>query len=329
MRIYFLHTGIVSFIRKDLEILRSRHEVKDESNFRRALRNIWRNLKGVVGADCVFCWFGSLHFLFPAILAKILRKKLVIVSGGYDVANVPEIRYGSMRGGMKTSIARFMFRLADRVLCVSESGRRDVIRNVGVPHWKSKVIYPGFLPPSHKSTIDEKENLVVTVGGVSESNLKRKGLITFVRSAAYLPEVPFVLIGEWKDGAIDLLKAIASPNVEFTGRVSDKKLNEYLRRAKVYVQVSAHEGFGCSLAEAMLWGCIPVVTDRYSLPEVVGDTGIFVPYGDPEKTAEGIRTALGMGDSAGEAAQERIVSMFSLEKRQEELLRAIDELFDK
>ncbi|MHA1664403.1 MAG: hypothetical protein ACTSVW_01050 [Candidatus Njordarchaeales archaeon] len=38
--------------------------------------------------------------------------------------------------------------------------------------------------------------------------------------------------------------------------------------------------------------CVPVVTRRYALPEVVGDTGFYVPYYDPKSTAEAIKKAL-------------------------------------
>ncbi|MES4787384.1 MAG: hypothetical protein C4294_18035, partial [Nitrospiraceae bacterium] len=62
-----------------------------------------------------------------------------------------------------------------------------------------------------------KEPMAITVGNVDQSNLTRKGLEPFVCAAAILPKVPFILIGQWRDGAIERLRAIASPNVQFTG----------------------------------------------------------------------------------------------------------------
>ena len=96
---------------------------------------------------------------------------------------------------------------------------------------------------------------------------------------------------------------------------------KYYQRAKVYVQVSAHEGFGCSLAEAMLCECVPVVTNKGAIPEVVGDTGFYVPYGDLKATAEAIKEAL--KSDRGKEARERIKRMFPVEKREEKLVSLI------
>ena len=119
--------------------------------------------------------------------------------------------------------------------------------------------------------IAPKEKMVVTVGQVTWSNLKRKGLEDFVEVSKYFPEIPFKLVGRWADDSYQHLKRIAGPNVELVGFVSDSDLSDLLSLAKVYVQVSRHEAFGCSLAEAMLHKCIPVVSQAGSVPEVVGD----------------------------------------------------------
>ena len=74
----------------------------------------------------------------------------------------------------------------------------------------------------------------------------------------------------------------------------------------------------------MSCGCVPVVTRRYALPGVVGDTGFYVPYNDPKATAEAIRKALESGKGA--KARERVKKYFSLEAREKGLIREILEL---
>ncbi len=74
----------------------------------------------------------------------------------------------------------------------------------------------------------------------------------------------------------------------------------------------------------MACGCVPVVTDRGALPEVAGDTGFCVPYGDPKATAEAIEKAL--NSNKGKEARERIKNMFGIEKRSEKLIELIKEL---
>ena len=147
-----------------------------------------------------------------------------------------------------------------------------------------------------------------------------------MHAASHFPDVPFVLIGRWShDGAIEFLKKIATPNVRFTGFLSDIELKQYLVRAKVYAQLSYHEAFGCALAEAMLHECVPVVTNQYALPEVVGDSGYLVPFGNIPKTVDAIRNALTDTDS-GKKARQRISHNFPLEKRRRELVSVIENL---
>ena len=86
-----------------------------------------------------------------------------------------------------------------------------------------------------------------------------------------------MLAGEWWDGTGERLAADAAPNVRVTGRLSDEDLDALFASSAVYVQASLHEGFGLSLAEAMLAGAVPVVTSAGALPEVVGETGRHDP----------------------------------------------------
>jgi glycosyltransferase involved in cell wall biosynthesis len=95
----------------------------------------------------------------------------------------------------------------------------------------------------------------------------------------------------------------------------------------VYVQPSRHEGFGLSVAEAMLAGCVPVVSAAGALPEVVGDAGIVLATEAPgaRDVAEGIRRGLSSDDSARERARRRVLERFPLGTRAERLAEVIDE----
>ena len=90
--------------------------------------------------------------------------------------------------------------------------------------------------------------------------------------------------------------------------------------ARVYVQLSHAEAFGCALAEAMSCECVPVAVRRGALPEVVGDTGFYAPYADPYSTAHTIMKAL---NADGSSARKRIKQMFAVEKRELQLIKAL------
>jgi glycosyltransferase involved in cell wall biosynthesis len=133
-----------------------------------------------------------------------------------------------------------------------------------------------------------------------------------------------VLVGAWDDDAVEMLGAEAPPNVTFTGRLDEQTLDDWFGRAAVYVQPSQHEGFGISVAEAMLAGCVPVVSAAGALPEVVGEAGVVLRSRDPEAVAAGVGEALAMGPAAGARARERVLTHFPVEGRRRGLWAAVE-----
>lgn len=321
MKILFVHHGLAKFVEDDLKILKDRYNVK-ERFVRGRFVNILLAFLDIAKSDLVFTWFASWHSFFYVLFAKLLRKPSIVVAGGYDVTSMPEIDYGLMRGGIRKIIARLVLQVSSIVICFSRYSKDEAIKNGGVRKEKVEVVSLGVKYENVKNNL-AKEDLVVTVGAVNMNNLKRKGLENFVRSAEFLPDVRFVLIGKQEDDALRYLKSIASINVYFAGFVGEKELQEYMERASAYVQVSAHEGFGLAVAEAMSFECVPVVTEAGALPEVVGHTGIYVPYDRPKETAEGIKAAL-LNRDLGKKARERIIQNFPIEKREEEIHAIID-----
>ncbi|MCC6444214.1 MAG: glycosyltransferase family 4 protein [Armatimonadetes bacterium] len=321
MKVLFVHNSLRSFVRKDRDILASAHEVQ-ELNFRRHPSSVREAIEGVRRADLVFGWFASLHTWIPALLARRFRKPFVVVAGGYDAVNMPEIGYGSMRGGLPKAVARSTLFMADRVLAVSDFNRREILTNTGLPGEKVQRIYLGFETVPEQPP-DFKRRQVFTVGNINESNRTRKGHDMFVRIAASLPETPFILAGSWDKTAVYALQREADPNVSFPGFVSNEEIRRIFMESAVYLQPSAHEAFGCSVAEAMLYGCLPVVSDRGALPEVIGDTGLVFPFGNHEAALEAVRRAL-EDPQVCLSARKRVIEAFPLSNRKRELLQCVD-----
>jgi glycosyltransferase involved in cell wall biosynthesis len=274
-------------------------------------------------SDIVVGWFASWHTFLPTLLARALHKPSLLIVGGYDTANMPEIGYGSQRGGIKRLITRTTMRAATVLMTNSQSARAELERNVAVDAARVTVVRHGVAAVPC-AALRNKDHLALTVGNVDGDNLQRKGLLPFVQAAALLPDVPFVVAGAWRDGAIDTLKDAASTNVHFTGWVDERTLNDYYARARVYVQASRHEAFGLSLAEAMLYQCVPVVTRAGALPEVVGDTGIYLDSAQPRAIAAGVQQALALEPCWGQRARARIVREFPLERRRDQLNALVD-----
>jgi glycosyltransferase involved in cell wall biosynthesis len=134
------------------------------------------------------------------------------------------------------------------------------------------------------------------------------------------------VVGEWADDSIKYLRSVAPTNVSFTGWIDEMALLEYYSRASVYIQASLHEGFGLSVAEAMLAGCIPVVANVGSLPEVVGNCGFYFNTDSPEEMANTIKVALKASPTQRIKARHRILMGFPLAERRkilEQIVRTV------
>lgn len=325
MRILFVYSRPRSFVDIDLALLRERWDVQEWAQPER-YANPLAVLRAVRSADLVLGWFASWHTFWPFTFARLLRKPSLLITGGFDTANVPEIGYGYQQGGGRRHLARWIIRSATRLVTNSEYTRSEVIRNVGVREEDVTVVYHGIPDVFGELPEGARDPLALTVANVAWLSIERKGLRPFVEAARLSPGVAYVLVGECTDSAADHLSELGGDSVELTGRVSDEELADWYRRASVYVQASHHEGFGMSLAEAMLGGCIPVVTRAGALPEVVGDVGIQVDRPEPELIAEAVRAALAMPGQERARARQRILEHFPLSARREGLYRAVEEL---
>ena len=155
--------------------------------------------------------------------------------------------------------------------------------------------------------------------------VRLKGIDTFVESAALMPDIEFVVIGGSGEG-LKRIRDLAPSNVAFIGPSTQEELIHYYQRARVYCQLSRYESFGLALAEAMSCGCVPVATSNGALPEVVGDTGFYVQYGDSKAVAAAIEKALSSGK--GKQARDRITKFFSIERREADLVNEILQLIE-
>ncbi len=326
-KILFLTSNLSSFAEGDLRMLRERYPVREVIVGGNQIQSLTRRLSlgltifsGVLRADMTFSWFAHNHAYLAVMISRLLGKRSLVVVGGYEVAKEPEIGYGALLDPGMAKKIRYIIENADCILAVSDFSKQEILQVAG-PR-RIETVY-NSIDTSVFSSGGRKENIVLTVCFVSTKTIRLKGLDTFIDAARHLPEVRFVLLGRALDDALETLKQGAPDNVEFVEPVRQDELVWWYRRAKVYCQISYRESFGVALAEAMSCACVPVVTDRGALPEVVGDAGFVVPYGDAEATAAAISEAL--RSDKGREARERVEREFSLERRMQKIRSIIEE----
>lgn len=192
-------------------------------------------------------------------------------------------------------------RQTDRVITVSESSKRDIVRFLDVSPSEIDVTLLGVNQAFFPNGDDGVARLsrygidfpyILCVGTIEP----RKNLASVIEAYARLlvegtTEHRLVIVGAkgWKYGPVyELLQSREDlrERVIFPGYVSDEDLPAMYQGASLMVYPSLYEGFGLPPLEAMAAGTPVITSNVSSLPEVVGEAGLMVnPYSLDELTA--------------------------------------------
>jgi glycosyltransferase involved in cell wall biosynthesis len=196
-------------------------------------------------------------------------------------------------------------RRADRIVAISEAGKRDLVQTLKLPPEKIDVVHLGFGIPETPAPTPEAElrqrfglrgRVVMTVApALRHKNLGRL-IGAFTRLAGDEPDLSLVVVGH---GGLegDALRRQAADagladRVVFTGWIGDDELEGLYRLATVFAYPSLMEGFGIPVLEAMRRE-VPVVSSNLtSLPEVAGDAAEFFDPLDEQAIATTLRRLL-------------------------------------
>ncbi len=219
-----------------------------------------------------------------------------------------------------TAITGWSVRHATRVIAVSESTKRDLVRLLGTAEDKITVVHNGvderFRPitdplaiAAFKRKHDLPQRFILYVGTLEP----RKNVGLLIRAYAQLRQQPQfadlrLVIGGAKGWLYDDLfreqgLGLSEGDVLFPGYLADDELPLWYNSASIFVYPSLYEGFGLPAAEAMASGVPVIAAHTSSLPEVVGDGGVLVA---PDDVAGLAAAAAHILDDPAYAAQLRV-----------------------
>ncbi len=317
-RILLLHVAPATFVDSDESILAEAYEVvKLQFRGRKDAAKLTRLVKW---SDAVVVWFAGDHAGAATVLAKLLGKPIYVFIGGYDVANVPELKYGvwATHDPRYKFLARLSLRHATALLPVDAGLVRD-IKAVVQKHAPCIVVPTGTADPMAPRQ-EPRMPEVCTVAGVSTiSRMKVKGVDRFLEAAKLMPDSIFRAIG-LSGEALDWARERAPPNVRFDGPWPAAEVRAHLGAVAAYCQFSRREGLPTAAIEAAMEGAIVVGTEVPGVKTVVEATGGFlVPEWDPVAACEAIGAALSAGPEARDHAQAMAKAHFGREQRRQRL----------
>jgi glycosyltransferase involved in cell wall biosynthesis len=181
--------------------------------------------------------------------------------------------------------SRWVRRAIDRsriVFTISEFSKQRMIDLLAAPADKIVNVGCGVEPPFFEISNTEPESLelpvsapyVFMVGGLRQ----KKGGDFYLAVAETLKrrrsDIQIVIAGQLDSQYAKVAKDFS--NIHLLGTVPDEDLPKLMRGALCLLFLSLYEGFGIPPLESMAAGVPAIVSNRASLPEVVGDAGIIV-----------------------------------------------------
>lgn len=281
------------------------------ANDRRSIGSMLKLYKAVSRSPLDIMFFPAVYSWFPVPLSL----PTIVTLHDAIPEHFPEMVFPHWKGrlfwSMKIKLALWQCR---RVMTVSQAAKREIAEYIGVKTSLIDVISEA--PDAIFQKIDNPEScrqmrqrhdlpqnakLIVYVGGLAPHKNLHGFLEGFAvaRQYATLDDVHIVLVGDYNGAGFHsnypALKQLSEDDrlkgyVHFTGFMSDQDLVVLYNDAWAAAMPSFSEGFGLPAMEAMACGTPVLSSNRASLPEVIGDTGVYFDPCDIESISQAIIT---------------------------------------
>lgn len=309
----------------------------------RSAKDLWAMSREVLKHKIDIFFSPAVYSYFPIFN----RTKIIVTLHDVIADHHPELIFPNKKSHLfwrlKQNIA---IRQASLILTVSENAKEQIIEYFNLPESRLRVITEAarsvftILPHDEKMNealqrhhLKKDEKFLLYVGGISP----HKNLNTLIDAFQRLDGVKLVLVGDYKDDPFFSAYPALKKQVEelgltekifFAGFVEDIDLAYLYNAATLVVLPSLEEGFGLPAVEAMACGTPVAASNRGSLPEVLGDAGVFFEPLDVENMADVIKQIL--NDNARRKEMSRTglnrSKQFMWKKAATDLLAIFDEL---
>ncbi len=261
------------------------------------------------------------------LLSAELGVPYVVSVHGLDAFSTEQVR--GRAGQWCRRISQRVYRSSQRVICISERVREQVLEGTGSA-CRTSVVYnavdPELFAAASQSVAGQT---VLSVGNL----IPIKGHETLIKAIASLvgsfPEVSLEIIGTGPELS-RLQELVArlniSQRVHFLGRQSRTDVANAMRRCTVFALPSRYEGLGCVYLEAMCTGKPVVACRGQGIAEIIqqGRNGFLVGPDNEKELALALDMLLRDGklrQKVGTAARDVVLEQFTLAQQAERLAR--------
>ena len=343
-KLLFVYPHTSTFIQLDIKILADKFSVETNTDDWQSkvktpvnlIKQFFFLLLNIHRFEYIVVSFGGYWSFLPSLFGRVFGKKTFIILHGTDCAAFEEINYGNLRKQPLKQFCKWSYKLAYRLLPVSESlvytentyfDKERVIKQ-GYVHFFPEIKTPYTVIPNgfeldkwqNDSSITTTRSPNSFVSVASGNSLYLKGIDLILKIAKSFKEYRFHIVG-FSDN--ENLYSDCT-NVYFHGRITQEKLKELFYSSTFYLQLSITEGFGCALCEAMLCGCIPIGSNVNAIPEIIGEAGYILKNRDSKELMLLIQNNISKNTALSELSTEKISRDYPISRRKHELLETMD-----
>ena len=168
---------------------------------------------------------------------------------------------------------------ADKVICISNNTKNDLMRLFNVDEKKIEVVYLGFdkltCGDHFKPSMSKPYLLYV---GTREGYKNFDGLLRAISSSTRLSrDFDVCTFGgpKFTKREVEMISHLGLSGQIYHLNGSDELLGMLYKGARAFVYPSLYEGFGIPPLEAMAQNCPVIASNASSIPEVIGGAGEF------------------------------------------------------
>lgn len=277
---------------------------------RRSLRDMWALYSSVAETKLDLMYFPAVYSWFP--VPQSLPTMLTVMDAIAE--HYPKLIFPSLKSRLFWTLkVKLAIWNSQRILTITQASKQEIVEYIGAP--ASMIDIAGCAPSDKfKATSDPvaisearkraglpvDARIIVYVGGLAPHKNLLGLLDGFERALDHegVQDVHLALVGDFEGGGFhsnyESLKArvsasaTLSQHVHFSGYVSDEDLVALYSCAVAAAMPSFSEGFGLPAIEAMACGAPVLSSTLGSLPEVVGEAGIYFDPHDSVQIADAI-----------------------------------------